>query len=78
MNKIYISEDANPLLKKYLSCHNHLIVEVKSSDQVYESISAHPDIFMCKINGQMIKSENDLGYFYPDNIKYFLLVKKKI
>ncbi len=70
MSKIYISEDAHPLLKEYLSCRNHLIIEVESTDQVYESISSHPDIFMCKINNQMIKSEKDLGYSYPDNIKY--------
>ncbi len=70
MSKIYISEDANSLLKEYLSCRNHLIVEVKKANQVYESISSHPDIFMCKINNQIIMSENDLGYAYPDNIKY--------
>ena len=70
MSKVYISEDANPLLKKYLSGINHIIVEIKSSNQVYESISSHPDIFMCKINSQMIMSENDLGYSYPDNVKY--------
>jgi len=70
MSKLYISQDANPLLKEYLSGINHMIVEIKSSNQVYESISSHPDIFMCKINGKMIMSENDLGYSYPDNVKY--------
>src|SRR5665648_144875 len=70
MSKVYISEDANPLLKEYLSGSNHTIVEIKSTEQVYESISSHPDIFMCKINNQLIKSENDLGYSYPENIKY--------
>jgi len=70
MSKVYVSEDANPLLKEYLSCMNHLVVEVKGTDQVYDSISSHPDIFMCKINGQMIMSENDLGFSYPDNVKY--------
>ncbi|MBK5261325.1 MAG: hypothetical protein JJE17_01980 [Peptostreptococcaceae bacterium] len=70
MSKVYISEDANPLLKEYLSGSNHIIVEIKSTDQVYESISSHPDIFMCKINDEIIQSEYDLGYSYPDNVKY--------
>jgi len=70
MSKVYISEDANPLLKEYLSGSNHIIVEIKSTDQVYESISSHPDIFMCKINDEIIQSKNDLGYSYPDNVKY--------
>lgn len=70
MSKVYISEDANPLLKEYLSGNNHIIVEIKSTDQVYESISSHPDIFMCKINNQIIRAENDLGYSYPGNVKY--------
>ena len=70
MSKVYISEDANPLLKEYLSSSNHIIVEIKSTDQVYESISSHPDIFMCKINDEIIQSEYDLGYSYPDNVKY--------
>ncbi|HZK88293.1 MAG TPA: hypothetical protein VFC27_03980 [Anaerovoracaceae bacterium] len=70
MSKVYISEDANPLLKEYLSGSNHIIVEIKSTDQVYESISSHPDIFMCKINDKIIQSEYDLGYSYPDNVKY--------
>ena len=70
MSKVYISEDANPLLKEYLSGSNHIIVEIKSTNQVYESISSHPDIFMCKINNQIIESENDLGYSYPGNVKY--------
>src|SRR5665648_416572 len=70
MSKVYISEDANPLLKEYLSGNNHIIVEIKSTDQVYESISSHPDIFMCKINDEIIQSEYDLGYSYPNNVKY--------
>jgi len=70
MSKVYISENASPLLKDYLSGNNHTIIEISSSDQVYESISSHPDIFMCKINGEIIHSENDLGDSYPENIKY--------
>ena len=70
MSKVYISENASPLLKDYLAGNNHIIVEIKSTDQVYESISSHPDIFMCKINREIIQSENDLGYSYPENIKY--------
>lgn len=70
MSRVYISEDANPLLKKYLLGRHHVIVELKSTNQVYESISSHADIFMCKINDRIIQAENDLGYSYPENIKY--------
>lgn len=70
MSKIYISEAAGPLLKEYLTGNGHEIVEIKSTSQVYEGISSHPDIFMCKINNDVVKSENDVGYSYPENIRY--------
>lgn len=70
MSKVYISQFAGTPLKKYLTGNGYKIIEVKSSTQVYEGISSHPDIFMCKINGQIIESEGDLGYSYPENIKY--------
>lgn len=70
MSKVYISEAAGPPLKAYLSGNNCQIAEIKSTNQVYESISSHPDIFMCKINGKLIQAEEDLGYSYPENIKY--------
>jgi hypothetical protein len=70
MSKVYISEDANPLLKEYLFSKHNILVEIKSSNQVYEGISSHPDIFMCKINDKIIHAENDLGYSYPENVKY--------
>jgi len=70
MSKVYISENTVPLLKDYLTGNGHEIVEMKKSTRVYEAISSHPDIFMCKINDRMIQAEDDLGVAYPENIQY--------
>lgn len=70
MKKIYLSENAGVPLKKYLLETGYQLIEIKKSDQVYPAVSSHPDIYMCKINDNIIKSNNDLGFNYPQNIKY--------
>lgn len=70
MSIIYISENANKLLKEYLIETGHVLKEVKKTTEVYEWVADHPDIYMCKIGDQLISSEGDLGYNYPENIKY--------
>ena len=70
MKKIYVSElAAEPLTEFLISC-GHEVTVLHKTTQVYESIASHPDIYMCKINGQLIMSQGDLGYSYPENIKY--------
>lgn len=70
MSTIYISENANELLKEYLIDTGHVLMEVKKTADVYEWVAAHPDIYVCKICDQLFSAEGDLGYDYPDNVKY--------
>lgn len=70
MKKAYISKKACIPLKEYLLDLDYTLIEFDKGNQVYHSISDHPDIYMCKINDKYIKSDNDLGYSYPENVKY--------
>ena len=70
MKKVYISEDAGLPLKEYLIEEGYALIELKKTNQVYDSISTHPDIFMCKINNEYVVSKEDLEFSYPGNIKY--------
>ncbi|MGP1442064.1 MAG: DUF6873 family GME fold protein [Anaerovoracaceae bacterium] len=57
MGTIFISEQASSPLKSYLKNSTHNIISVKKSSAVYEEISAHPDIYMCKIGNRLIADE---------------------
>ncbi len=61
------------------------IIEITPEKNVYEEISAHPDIFICKIKNKIIISQNwknkmnienieygesYVSYKYPEDIKY--------
>ena len=75
MNIIYISEKANPLLIKYIKSKGVEISLVISNDLMENSISAHPDIFMCKmgvnINAPIATAmKNELSNGYPGNIAF--------
>ena len=45
----YLSKDANPLLKAYLTERDCEICEVATSGIVSPGISNHPDVFMCRL-----------------------------
>ena len=49
--KIIIDSRMRNEEKKYLKKHGELI-EIECQDSVYDEISAHPDIFFCKIKGR--------------------------
>ncbi len=78
--KIIIDSRMRKIEKEYLSKFGELI-EIKPQDFVYEEISAHPDIFFCKINDKILRSPNlnigigEPGYEnvsskYPEDVKY--------
>ena len=70
MVKVYLSEQANSILKRYLSEQGFDIFEVRKTGRVYDGIASHPDIYFCRISGQTVEAGEDLGFEYPENIKY--------
>ncbi|HWQ80326.1 MAG TPA: hypothetical protein VN381_15975 [Anaerovoracaceae bacterium] len=54
MNTICLSENANNILKERLRIKKYELIEVKKTDAVYESISAHCDIYLCKIYNELV------------------------
>ena len=65
---VYISERANIRLINEFSD----TVLVKKTAPVYDAVSTHPDIYMCRLpNGKVIKAnEGEIGESYPDNIAF--------
>lgn len=49
MKKIYISENAFPDLIDWLSAVGWAVSEIKAQPHISTGISAHPDIYMCKL-----------------------------
>ena len=90
--KIIIDSRMRNEEKEYLKKYGELI-EIECQDCVYDEISAHPDIFFCKINDQIFQSPNlklekqlktqkgssSVGKQYPDDVKYNICqIGKKI
>ncbi len=74
MGSIFISEKACAPLRTALEETGHTIYTVKSSDVVYDAISSHPDIYMCKINNVLviddsIVMEPDLRRVYMEELE---------
>ena len=81
--KIIIDSRMRNEEKEYLKKYGELI-EIECQDCVYDEISAHPDIFFCKINDQIFQAPNlklekqlktqkgssSVGKQYPDDVKY--------
>lgn len=81
--KIIIDSRMRNREKEHLKKYGEL-VEIECQDSVYDEISAHPDIFFCKINDQVFQAPNlklekqlqtkkgssPVGKQYPDDIKY--------
>ena len=70
MKKIYISKDANQILKSYLESKGYRLEEVSSQDIVDPAISCHPDVFYCKLGigdeAPLVHAyEEELGCGYP-------------
>ena len=79
MIKIYLSEYANPILISYLKSQGYDISYVYSAPYTYDSVSAHPDIYLCKMGFRKVFYGNvkQIGYDYPDNVKFNAVVMGK-
>ncbi len=78
--KIIIDSRMRKQEKEYLSNFGELI-EIFPQESVYEEISAHPDIFFCKLDNTIFRTPNldmdigivgkeAVGYKYPEDVKY--------
>ena len=70
--KVYLSECANPILVEYLKTNGYEISFVLSTSNISEPVSAHPDIYVCKMGFRKMFYGNPgaLGFDYPDNAKF--------
>lgn len=66
MSSVLIAENANPLIKEYLKRKNYNVIDVKKTDAVYESVSAHPDIYICKIGKKVIVAKEQLPFLQKE------------
>ena len=69
MGMIFLSEEACEPLLEDLKKEGHEIFVVKKTDLVYDSIAAHPDIYMCRIGDTLIiddavRTEPDIRDMY--------------
>lgn len=58
MKKVFLSEESKEPLKEYLRNKGFDIIEIKNTGRVYEAISSHPDIYVCKIKEDIVIEEN--------------------
>lgn len=77
--KVYISQEAGIELIRYLEGEGCDVCEIAKSEFVYEGVSSHPDIYMCKLGtGPEAPvyhgNPEKLGYRYPENIRYNAVV----
>ena len=67
---IYISENAGEPLKEYLNKSDEVHI-VRATELVYPQIASHADIYMCRLDDEVIHAEpHEIGYSYPDDIAF--------
>lgn len=54
MNVICLSENANKILKENLRSKGYSLIEIRKSEAVYDAISSHGDIYLCKICNELV------------------------
>ncbi len=54
MKTICLSENANKILKESLRSKGYRLIEIKKTDAVYDAVSSHGDIYLCKICDELV------------------------
>lgn len=54
MKTICLSENANRILKEALRSKGYRLIEIKKTDVVYDAVSSHGDIYLCKICDELV------------------------
>lgn len=57
MSKVYVSLEANEILKKYLRDAGHNVIEVNAKVKMDPAIATHPDIYMCALRDSVYHGE---------------------
>ena len=71
MKKIFISRNANKILKDYLSSKGFSLEEMEPLTSIDEAISCHPDIYMCDLGDYLFKGDPTLlTHDYPGHAIY--------
>lgn len=68
MSCVFISENANNEIKTYLKNKGKKIIEIKKTNQVYEAISSHADIYICKVENEVIIEPDQEKWLHRDLI----------
>jgi len=82
MKRIWISEDASSGLISYFKHRGFAVCTVKHTGAVGHFVSAHPDIYMCRMGGgedaEVFQGDPTLlGALYPADIRYNAVVTEK-
>lgn len=70
MSTILLSEKANDSIKEYLREHGHSIVEIQSTEAVYDAISSHADIYLCKLGNRLLLAKEQRPFIKDDLTKF--------
>jgi len=60
MNTICLSENANKRLKDALRERGHRLIEIRKTDAVYDAVSSHADIYLCKLGKELVIAPEQL------------------
>ena len=82
MKKVFLSEDADPRLTAYLKESGREVCIVEHSDAVSHAVSAHPDIYMCRLGAGeeaevFFGDKEKLSEEYPKDILYNAVVTSR-
>lgn len=69
MNTICLSENANEILKNRLRQQKYELIEIKKTDAVYDSISSHCDIYLCKVGNELVVAPVQLSLIRDDLLR---------
>ncbi|MEL7654524.1 MAG: DUF6873 family GME fold protein [Bacillota bacterium] len=61
MNTICLSENANTTLKEFLQKKGCKLIEIKKTDAVYDAVSSHGDIYLCKLGDELVVAREELS-----------------
>jgi hypothetical protein len=60
MSTVCISADANRIIKDALRAGGHALIEIKAASPVYNAVSKHCDIYLCRIGEELVVAPGQL------------------
>ncbi len=62
MKTVCLSENANRILKDFLMRKGYGLVEIRRTGKVYDAVSSHGDIYLCKIRNELVAAPVQLPF----------------